>query len=97
LYYAAETPDGQGQCPGDHEQADDPVAHAIEVDRTDRGQDPGGDVELLGEDRDELDAADQQGDGHGQSRDGDVVVDLADRFGERPAIGEVHERAVDVV
>ena len=29
--------------------------------------------------------------------DGDVVVDLAHRLGERPAVGEVHEAAVDRV
>jgi hypothetical protein len=53
-------------------KTDDPVAHAVEVDGSDRGQQPGGDVELLREDRDQLDAANQEGDG--QSRDDDVLL-----------------------
>src|SRR5659263_406527 len=54
----AEPPYGQGHCPGGNKEADDPVAHAVEVDRADRGQDPCGDTKLVGEDRDDLDAAD---------------------------------------
>ena len=41
--------------------------------------------------------ADDQRDRDREAGDGDVVVDLADRLGERPAVGEVHERAVDGV
>ena len=52
---------------------------------------------LLGEQAEQFDGADDQGDGDGQAGDGEVVVDLADRLGERPAVGEVHERAVDGV
>ena len=36
-------------------------------------------------------------DGDGQPGDDQVVVDLADRPGERPAVGEVHEQAVQRV
>ena len=41
--------------------------------------------------------ADEERDEHRQPGDGDVVVDLADRPGEGPAVGEVHEAAVDGV
>ena len=75
--------------------ADDGVADVVEVEAADRGQRSGGDAELVGEDRQQLDRADDQRDGDRQPGDGDVVVDLAHRLGERPAVGEVHEAAVD--
>ena len=45
----------------------------------------------------ELDRADHDRDRDRQAGDREVVEDLADRLGERPAVGEVHERAVDRV
>ena len=50
-----------------------------------------------GEQAAELDRPDHERDGDRQARDRDVVEDLADRLRERPAVGEVHERAVDRV
>ena len=40
------------------------------------------------------DRADDEADRHGQPGDGQVVVDLADRVEERPAVGQVHEQPV---
>ena len=52
---------------------------------------------LVGEDAEQLDGADDQRDGDRDARDGDVVEDLAHRPGEGPAVGGVHEDAVDGV
>ena len=54
-------------------------------------------AELVREHREQLDPADQQRDRDRQPGDRDVVEDLAHRLGERPAVGEVHERAVERV
>ena len=55
------------------------------------------DAQLVGEQADHLDAADDQRDCDRERGDGDVVVDLANRLRERPAVGEVHERPVEGV
>ena len=52
---------------------------------------------MLGDQPAELDRPDHECDRDRQARDRDVVEDLANRLGERPAVGEVHERAVDGV
>ena len=79
------------------EQPDDAVAGVVERDVGDRGERAGGDVGLVGEHADQLDGADDQRDGDRDAGDRDVVEDLADRLGERPAVGGVHEHAVDGV
>ena len=56
-----------------------------------------GEAELRGEQAAELDRADHERDRDREAGDGDVVEDLAHRLRERPAVGEVHERAVDRV
>ena len=56
-----------------------------------------GPTQLLGQQAQQFDAADDQRDRHRQPGDRDVVVHLAHRLGERPAVGEIHERAVDGV
>src|SRR5438067_8015168 len=75
-------PDDRRDAPGEEEQADDRIAEAVDVEP--RG--PDHQLEQLG-------AADPQRDRHRESRDGDVVVDLPNRVGERPAVRVAHERA----
>ena len=55
------------------------------------------DVQLGRQQADDLDGADEERDGDGQAGDDQVVVDLTDRAGERPAVGEVHEAPVQGV
>ena len=55
------------------------------------------DVQLAGEQPGDLDGPDQEGGGDRQARDDDVVVHLAHRAGEGPAVGEVHEAPVQGV
>ncbi len=93
----AEPPDREREGPGQDEQRDDRVADEVEVEVRDPVPEAAGEAELLGEDPEQLDAADDQRHGHRERRDRDVVVDLPHRLGERPAVGEVHERAVDRV
>ena len=50
--------------------------------------------QLCGEDLQQLDRADEPGDGDREARDADVVVDLAHRARERPAVRVAHEGAV---
>src|SRR5579859_626418 len=90
-------PDDEGHDPGEHEEADDHVADLVEVEVPDRGERPPADVEPVGDDRDQLDGTDDQRDGDREPGDHDVVVDLAYWTGERPAVREVHEAAVDGV
>src|SRR5690349_11105205 len=87
LLDAPEPPHGDGDEPGDEEEQDDAVARVVQRDRRDRRHRPGVDLGLVGEDPDQLDRADDQGDGHRQRGDRDVVEDLADGLGERPAVG----------
>ena len=55
------------------------------------GERAGVHAEPVDEQSGELDAADDQRDRDRQPGDGEVVVDLAHRLEERPAVGEVHE------
>ena len=87
----------RARAPTSHEQADDHVADDVEVDAGDDVPEPAAQAELLGEHREQLDRADEQRHRDRQARDRDVVEDLAHRLGERPAVGEVHERAVERV
>ena len=73
------------------------VADGVEVDVGDDVPDAAVRPSRSAEHRQQLDRADQQRDRHRQPGDREVVVDLAHRLGERPAVGEVHERAVDRV
>ena len=54
-------------------------------------------MQLAGEQPGDLDGPDQEGGGDRQARDDDVVVHLAHRAGEGPAVGEVHEAPVQGV
>ena len=51
----------------------------------------------MGDETQDLDGTDEEGDEHRQSGDGQVVVDLPDRFGKGPVVGEVHEAPVEGV
>ena len=63
-----------------------------------QSQNAAGEVELLTASRPPSSTVPMtSGDRDREAGDGDVVEDLADRLGERPAVGEVHERAVDGV
>ena len=54
-------------------------------------------MHFRGQHAEDFDGADDERRADGQPGDDQVVVDLADRLGERPAVGEVHEEAVQRV
>ena len=93
----ADPPDRDRQRPGHDEEQHDAVADVLQVDVGDRRQRPARDAGLVGDQPDQLDAADDQRDGDRERGHGDVVVDLADRARERPAVGHGHEGAVEGV
>src|SRR5438067_5388518 len=76
-------PDDRRDAPGEEEQADDRIAEPVDVEP----RCPDDELKQLG-------AADAERDRHRERRDGDVVVDLPNRVGERPAVRVAHERAV---
>ena len=92
-----EAPNRYGNQPCRNEQPDDHEADELEVRRPDRSQWPRLDTEAVDQQAGEHDDADDQSDDHRQHRDGQVVVDLADRLQERPAVGPRHEDAVECV
>src|SRR5580693_4002907 len=83
--------------PRRREQADDEEAERVDVQPFDPGPEWAAEAELLAHEARQLYGPDHQRDRDGQRGDRDVVVDLAYRVGERPPVGEVHERAVDRV
>jgi soluble P-type ATPase len=93
----AEAPDGQGGDPGDDEDADDDEPGLVDVEGAHERPEPAVEAVFLADEAEDLDGADEEGDEYRQARDRHVVVDLADRLGERPVVGEVHEAAVDGV
>src|ERR1700682_6251260 len=97
LLHPRKPPDGQRSRPGDHEEPDDDEAGLIDVEVRHEIPEAAGEVELRGEQTEDLDGPDQHRDRDRQSGDGDVVVDLAHRLGECPAVGKVHERAIERV
>jgi len=97
LLDAAEVPDAQGHDPGHHEHADDDEAGRVDVEARQEGPERPVEVGVLGQQAEHLDRADEHRHEHRQAGDGQVVVDLADRLGERPVVGEVHEAAVGCV
>ena len=72
-------------------------ADELKVRRSDRSQRTRLDAEAVGEQAGEQDDADHQSDDHRQHRYGQVVVHLADRLEERPAVGPRHEDAVECI
>jgi len=66
---------------------DDEEADVVEVQAGDSGGDWVGEAEVVVQDADQLDRADQERDGNGQSGGGQVVEDLADWVGECPLVG----------
>ena len=97
LLDAPEAPDGQRPRPRHDEQPDHEVAREVEVDAGDRLPHGAVQVEPRAEDAQQLHRPDDERDHHRQCGDREVVEDLAHGPRERPAVGEVHERAVDRV
>src|SRR5438105_101154 len=62
-------PDERRHGPGDHEEADDAVAHVAEVEPLEPAEEAGGQVELRGHHLQQLDRPDRERDGHRQARD----------------------------
>src|SRR5579875_1069444 len=94
---AAVPPDQHGTRPGHHEHAHDDESGGVDVEPVDEVPEPVAGrqaAHLPGEDAQGLDGADEEADRHGQTRDGEVVVHLAHRVEERPAVGDVHEHAI---
>src|SRR5215212_10288690 len=75
LVDATDPPHDQRHHPRHDEEPDDPVPDVLEVDRRDGGERLRRDVELLDEDRHQLDDPDDEGHRDGERRDRDVVVD----------------------
>ena len=75
---------------------DDPVANLAEVftDGIDRRPYPAGELQFFGNQPQRFDTTNKQGHHHRSGGDGDVVVQLAHRFGKRPAVGTDHHEVV---
>src|ERR1700680_1256184 len=84
-----ESPDRKRRGPGDHEEPDDDEAGLIDVEAGHELPEAAGEIELRGQQTKDLDGADQHRDRNRQASDGDVVVHLAHRLGERPSVGGV--------
>src|SRR3954468_24706523 len=97
LLDVAEPPDSERDDPRRDEQADDAEPEHAEVEPRDSLPDRPAERPLGLGDLQQLYGADDPRGGDGQSGDREVVVDLAHRLGEGPAVGEVHERSVDRV
>src|SRR5271157_2056365 len=93
----AEPPVGEGGRPDGDEQGDDAEPGRVDVEVGHDGPEGAVQVQFGGQHAEDLDGADDERRADGQPGDDQVVVDLADRPGERPAVGEVHEQAVQRV
>ena len=51
-------------------------------------------IQLVADEAERFDAADQHRHQHRNERDGEIVIELADRLDEGPAIGAEHQHAV---
>src|SRR6266567_9458537 len=91
----AEAPHGHRDQPRQHEEAYDEEPGLVDVERRHRAPEPAAEVQFGGEQPEHFDAADEHADADGQSGHGEVVVDLAHGIEEGPAVGQVHETAVD--
>src|SRR5438094_532768 len=90
----ARLPQHDGERPRDDEKADDDVADVAEIEVVEVRPEAARKRELRGGHLEQFDHADQERDGDREAGDGDVVIDLADRIGEGPAVGVAHEGAV---
>src|SRR5260221_3451018 len=96
LVVALQPIDDHGDQPARGEEADDGTAERAEmpIDRRDGVPDRPMEAEALGDEAERLDAADGGG-GHDRDEgDGQVVIELAQRLHEGPAIGAEYENAV---
>src|SRR6266498_1663236 len=94
LFDPAHPPYHEGDGPDPDEQPDDDEAGTVDIEVAGEVPEPPGPAELSRYQPDDLEATDVQRHRDGEEGDGDVVVHLADRLGEGPTVGEVHERAV---
>src|SRR5208282_3140783 len=85
-----------GDGPAHQENADDEITEIGEpaVQPVDQVPEAAGKSELIGDEAERFDAADQHSDQDRNSGDGEVVPNLADRIEVRPAIGADHQHAV---
>src|SRR5947208_16699153 len=83
-------PQHDGERPRDDEKADDDVADVAEIEVVEVRPEAARKRELRGGHLEQFDHADQERDGDREAGDGDVVIDLADRIGEGPAVGVAH-------
>src|SRR5580700_10584111 len=90
-------PVDDGGGPDDYEKPGYGEARLVDVEVGNEVPEAAVDAQLASEQADDLDGPDQERDRDGQAGDDQVVVDLAHRLGERPAIGEVHEAPVQRV
>src|SRR5215469_12367839 len=81
LFDLAEVPDGQGDDPGEGEDAGDDQAGLVDVEGGHEPPEPAAEAVVLLDQAEDLHGADEQRDEHRQAGDGQVVVDLADRAG----------------
>src|SRR5262249_22962404 len=73
---------------------DDYEPGRVDVEAAHERPEPAAEPVLLPDEAEDLHGADEKRDEHRQPGDGQVVVDLADRAGEGPVVGEVHEAPV---
>ncbi len=96
-FHLAQPPVGQRRHPDGDEQPGDAEPGDVDVEAGHQRPECAVQMDLGGQDAEDLDGADDERGADGQPGDDQVVVDLADRPGERPAVGEVHEQAVQRV
>ena len=88
--------DGDGDDPAESEEADDEVAEGSKagVEAEDGSEEAASEMELVGQESEGLDAADDESDDDGDEGDGEVVVELAHRLDEGPAVSAEHKDVV---
>src|ERR1700732_528228 len=77
----SKSPDEQGDCPRGDEEHDDDEPRLVYVEVGHIAPEATGQLELARQDSEELDGSDVERECYRQTRDRDVVVDLADRLG----------------
>ena len=97
LLDVAVAPHRQGHRPRHREHAHEDESRRVDVEVGHEAPEPTGQVELARQEAEDFDGPDEERRHHRQARDHDVVIDLADRPRERPAVGEVHEAPVQRV
>src|SRR3984957_18301305 len=97
VLHIAVLPHRNGYHPDHQEEPDHDESGLVDVKVGHRVPEPAVEMQFAGQHPHDLDGADDEGGGDGQTGDDQVVIDLAHGSGEGPPVGEVHEEPVDAV